>query len=98
MTDEDFIARVVSDVDFPKRVSKEGLYVSYGRVYQNFINSDGKPMRRRFYFATFNCDGKYKDISVRPQIRGDFEVLIYGAEFLNIQDAVDSYFANPRWN
>lgn len=94
MTDQELIDRVINDPDCPKRLSKEGLYVSYGRVYQDFTNSDGKPMRRRFHFSKYNMDGKYKDISVRPQIRGDFEVLVYGAEFLNIQDAIDSYFAN----
>ena len=94
MTDQELIDKVVNDADFPKRNDKLGLYAEGNRVYQNIVNTDGKPMRRYFYFGTYNMDGKYVDISKKPQIRGDFEVLVNGAEFINIEDAIDCYFAN----
>ena len=91
MTDQELIDKVVNDADFPKRNDKLGLYVEGGRVYQNFVNSDGKPMRRYFYFGKYNLDGHYVE---PPFSRGTVEVLVYGAEFINMSDAIDCYFAN----
>jgi len=75
----ELIKRILSDPDFPKRHLETSCYEQNGKVYQDFVNSDGKPMRRCFRYAKFNCDGKFVKGEL---IRGDFDVLIWSAEFI----------------
>ena len=79
MTDQELITKTLNNSDFPKRHLNEPCYVENGRVYQDFVNTDGKSMRRCFRFGAYNMDGKYME---PPFKRGDFEVLIWSAEFI----------------
>jgi hypothetical protein len=78
---QEYIAALAADPDFARlHYVTDGIYVENGKAYQDFINSDGKKMRRYFYFGKYNMDGLYKN---GPQIRGDFYQLVTGSEFLN---------------
>jgi hypothetical protein len=79
-SDTEYLAALAADPDFTRlHYVIDGIYVKDGRAYQDFTNSDGKNMRRYFYFGKYNCDGKYKN---GPQIRGDFYQLVTGSEFV----------------
>lgn len=59
----------------------KGLFYTEGEmVYVNFISSEHKSMRYKFYFAKYNLDEYYTRHSI--PLKGEFEMLIVGTEFI----------------
>lgn len=61
-------------------IPPEEFYQEGEKVFANYLNSDGKPMRYVFRFGKYNVDEWCK--RHEKELTGDFEMLIVGTEFI----------------